>query len=634
MLTEIGHIGDLLEQLQSPDFYCREEAVKALGACQEDEAVAGLVMALEDVDLGIREIAAEFLAKIKGSIASQLLIKFLGSEDIGTRNLASEVLVKIGEEAVPALISELNNDDHDIRKFVVDILGLIKSKNSARPICEKLNDSNINVVCSAAEALGEIKASESIPYLIEAYHKTEDIRLQVVEAIGKIGGKESIEYLYEFLKTDDPMILFAVIDAIGNVGNRDSVSHLLRFLDSDDTSIAEATMSAIVNISLENKGALNHDLPLDKFSGYLFEGIKNKNKKLTKFTLNKLNHWYGQDILNSLLEVLNFVDDEDLQEIIKMLGDIGPSASKTIINQFPKANSELKIIFLNILKQYVDSQIAHDLLQFKNDADPQVRRHLAFVLGASSEPEMVDHLKVMTQDVVGHVRSAAYSALGWLCDEADASFLFNGLNDNYVDVRDAAMGALILLGSEKIVEQFYDDLSHENIERQRLAATALGLIGDSTVVEPLVQALNHPDSTIRKSALDSLEKIRTVENIEPIMLALNDENSSVRKSAASALVAIKGASIIPQIRFLLEDRDIWVRYHMINIIGNSGNPENGQYIESLIHDTEDILKLATIKALSKLGYKDAIPEFAKLQKNSNQDIVKAATDAIIDLKEL
>jgi len=122
----IESVGELLAKLQSPDFYEREEAVKQLGTFQVDEAVAGLVIAIEDPDLGIRELAADYLSRIKGNTASQLLIRFLGNEDIGSRNLASEILVKIGVDAVPALIENLNNDDHDIRKFIADILGLIR----------------------------------------------------------------------------------------------------------------------------------------------------------------------------------------------------------------------------------------------------------------------------------------------------------------------------------------------------------------------------------------------------------------------------------------------------------------------------------------------------------------------------
>ena len=169
MENVIERIGELLSLLQSSDFYEREEAVRELGNYQQDEAIAGLVMALEDPDLGIREISSEYLGSMKGNLAPQLLIKFLANEDIGTRNLASEILVRIGSDSIKPLIAEIDDDDHDVRKFVVDILGLLKDDQAFEAVCSKLNDSNINVVCSAAEALGEIRAEKAIPYLINAF---------------------------------------------------------------------------------------------------------------------------------------------------------------------------------------------------------------------------------------------------------------------------------------------------------------------------------------------------------------------------------------------------------------------------------------------------------------------------------
>ena len=61
MPNKVISIGELLKQLSSPDFFEREEAVKQLAEIHEDEAVAGLIMALEDEDRGIRELAAENL---------------------------------------------------------------------------------------------------------------------------------------------------------------------------------------------------------------------------------------------------------------------------------------------------------------------------------------------------------------------------------------------------------------------------------------------------------------------------------------------------------------------------------------------------------------------------------------------
>ena len=633
MTHVIDRISELLTQLQSPDFYEREAAVRELGEYGRDEAVAGLVLAIEDPDLGIREIAAEHLTTIGGGVTSQLLISFLAHDDIATRNLAAEILIKIGKDAVPSLIAGLDSDDHDVRKFIVDVLGLIKDDQAVDAISDRLHDSNINVVCSAAEALGEIASPRAVSSLIETYRETEDARLQAVEALGKIGDPETLPELYAILETDDPMILYASIEALGQIGHKDSAERLAGLLNHADRTISEAALVAIINISIAHQGRIPCDLPLDKFTDFLFDGIRNKNEKITRFTLDRLSHWYGSGVLESLLDVLEYVDEDELNHIVRVLGEFGASASHLIIRKLESAPSPLRLTLLDIIKDFVDDEIARQLLPMTEDSDPDVRRKLAHVLGISGSTDVIPALKKLTGDKVGHVRAAAYGALGWLCSEEDVPSLFEGLNDKYGDVREAAMGALILFNGPVVVRRFSDDLYEEDVERQRLAATALGLIGDASVVPTLVRALNHPEPAIRKSAITALARIKEVDNTSPLKLALSDENSSVRKAAASALIAIEGEKAISDIRILVHDNDIWVQYHAINLMGDAGALEFAEEILECLKCNQDILKIAAARALSRMGYRKAIPAIDKLRRDKNEDIAIAAEQAFSILQE-
>lgn len=56
-----------------------------------------------------------------------------------------------------------------------------------------LQDSDPNVRCSAAEALGKIRSEQAIPTLSQALNdKNADVRRKAVEALGKIGGKKKM----------------------------------------------------------------------------------------------------------------------------------------------------------------------------------------------------------------------------------------------------------------------------------------------------------------------------------------------------------------------------------------------------------------------------------------------------------
>lgn len=621
-------IGGLLARLQSHDFYDREQAVKELAAFQTDEAAAGLVLALEDVDLGIRELAAEQLCQFRGEIVAQLLIRFLGNEDIGTRNLACEILIRIGEDAVPHLIEQLSTDDGDVRKFIVDTLGLIKSDLAVEAVCNALWDENINVACSAAEALGEIGSDKAIPHLVAAAQKIEDARLQSIEALGKICHPSVQSALNEYLESDDPMILYAAIESMGRIGQAESVEKLLPFLEHADRTIAEVTLKALIGISNRTGGRIAWDLPLDRFGDYLFDGIRRKDAEITDFTLSRLKSWYGTDVVKNLLDVIDDIDEDKLLQVTEILSDIGPAAGNVILEKFPTASKGLKLKLLDIIKSFVDPELSAGLIELAGDAEPEVRQKIAHTLGVSGCREGISIIKELAVDSNGHVRAAAYAALGWLCNDDDVEFIVSGLNDKFPDIREAAVGALIIIGGPKVIKIFTGDLHHDESERQRLAVTALGWIGERDVIDPLLEATSHPEASVRKSAIKSLARIGSLPNLDAIKIALSDENSGVRKAAVSALVTLIGEKAAPDIRVLLEDEDVWVRYHTINMLAEIGKPEFIEYLMPYLSDELNIIRIAAAKALAQLGSEEALPMLGQLAQAENVDLRETARMAI------
>ena len=622
------NVGRLLSRLQSPDSKEREEAVHGLGASVCDEAIAGLVLAMEDSDLGIREIAADHLAKIKGDTASQLLIRFLAHDDIGTRNLASEVLIKIGPSAVPALLDNIENDDHDVRKFICDVLGLIGDSRAVDALVQHLWDDNANVVCSAAEALGRVGSPRAVESLVAVAEKIQDALLPAIEALGKIRDPKALDYLYRCLQSDDPMVVLVSVEAVGQIGLVDSVSHLAPYLNSSERTTAETALAAIIAVSRLNNDRIDIDLPLDNFADFLFDGIKNRDRAITEFTLSRLSHWFGSKVIAGLLDVLEYVEEDDLKRITGLLGEVGSPIAAPILAKLPHASTPHQGRLLNILAQFADETIGPELLSYVHHDDPEIRQKIAHILGSSGYSGAIKVLKALATDTNGHVRAAAYAALGWLCSEDEADFIMGGLDDKYADVREAAVGALIIIGGPRVVAKLTADLYHDEAERQRLAVTALGWIGEAEVVGPLIKAINHPDAGVRKSAINSLVRIGEVSDVESIRLALSDENSGVRKAAVTAMLALRGTEGANDVAVLLNDSDVWVRYHTISSLGELGRSELAEHIMPCLQDDLDIIKLAAAKALAQMGCRDAVPMLRELKDDKNRDLANVAEKAL------
>src|SRR5271157_2412115 len=151
------------------DSDARRHAAEDLAGERGLAPIAALAAALQDANKGVRDTACRSLLVIGGADAARALVEYVCSPDIVTRNLATDLLIKIGEPGIPALLPYLKDADQDVRKAVVDVLGLIGTNVPAGPVMDLLHDSDPNVVVSAVEALGNLCTPDAVPGLEETF---------------------------------------------------------------------------------------------------------------------------------------------------------------------------------------------------------------------------------------------------------------------------------------------------------------------------------------------------------------------------------------------------------------------------------------------------------------------------------
>jgi HEAT repeat protein len=627
MLEVTGETGRWLSQLQSPDPGDRRLAVTRLAASDNDAALAGLALCLEDRDLSIREAAADHLAGARSETAARLLTHFLAHEDVGTRNLAAEILVKLGEVGAPALRDEINSDDHDVRRFVCDILGLIGDQAGASVLIERLGDDNLNVAGAAADSLGRLRAVSAIPSLMATAVSRPQVILPIIDALGRIGDASVTNFLYGYLESSDPVIVAVTLEAIGCVGDEESLARVEPFLEGADRAISEMAITACIDIQRRHRTRVVSALTPELLAGYFHENF-GAHQAILDFVLGSPPEWFTEELIAGLLKQIRQVDESTWRRIAELLGEVGRRTVGPILECLPRASTSQQMELLEILAQFADEQAAVHLIDMVSHPNPDIRQKIARLFGTSGSPRVVESLKILTTDSHGTVRAAAYSALGWLSSEHEIDLLMAGLDDPYAEVRDASLGALIIIGGPDVVARLTEDLYHPEAERQRLAVTGLGWIGEAEVVPPLLRAVSHPVPAVRKSALHALVRIGEVAEIGPIQLALKDENTGVRKAAVSALVVLRGAAILTDLLPLLEDEDVWVRYHTLSALGQLESPAAAQAVLPFLDDSSDIIRLAAARALAQLDCRKAIPQLRHLTNDRNQDLAAAAQAAV------
>ena len=149
--------------------------------------------------------------------------------------------------------------------------------------------------------------------------------------------------------------------------------------------------------------------------------------------------------------------------------------------------------------------LARSLLE---SPDVHIRRHSAYLLGSSGNPDAIP-------------------------------FLVCSLKDPDKSVREQAARALTAIGKDSVAPLV--SLLRDHVWQTRYrAAEALGGIHDTRSLEPLVAALNDERDHVRYMAAKALGQLRNDYAVPFLLCPLKDENEFVRASAAGALGIIGG----------------------------------------------------------------------------------------------
>jgi len=211
------------------------------------------------------------------------------------------------------------------------------------------------------------------------------------------------------------------------------------------------------------------------------------------------------------------------------------------------------------------------LLAALRDAEEDVRRKAAWVLGKIGDAAAVPGLLAALHDADVDVRVAAAAALGQIGDATAVPGLLAALHDADVDVRWTAARALERIGDAAAVPGRLAALGDADADVRWAAAVALGQIGDNAAVPGLLAALGDADADVREAAAAALGEIGDAAAVPGLLAALGDANADVREAAAAALGEI-GAPAVPGLLAALGDADERVREAAAEALGQIGAP--------------------------------------------------------------
>lgn len=135
-------------------------------------------------------------------------------------------------------VRRLNGEDPAERLQAVRSLGESKDSKAVEYLLQALGDADMRIKAKAIDALGDMRANEATPILIQQLFLREaepTVKRRILASLGKIGDPRAAKPIMEFLQRDlDSETRGTAIYALGDLGAPESIELLARIEESDD----------------------------------------------------------------------------------------------------------------------------------------------------------------------------------------------------------------------------------------------------------------------------------------------------------------------------------------------------------------------------------------------------------------
>jgi len=166
-------------------------------------------------------------------------------------------------KSVEELAKQLSSNDPDTRLDAVRALGMSKDRRAIDFLIKAVDDSDVRVQAKAIQLLGDLRADESTPTLVQCLiMRTTDVRLQqlVLTSLGKIGDVRAAPPVLEFLKRDlDVATRGTAIFALGDIGTAEAADVLEHIAKTDEDPVIRRVANEAASKIVAHYGTTRDD---------------------------------------------------------------------------------------------------------------------------------------------------------------------------------------------------------------------------------------------------------------------------------------------------------------------------------------------------------------------------------------
>jgi HEAT repeat protein len=248
----MSSLNEYVEKLNCADEAERTYAAEDIGYLNSPDGVPALVERLgKEPSRTVRDAIFRALIRIEADAAIEGSIGLLGSDDPQIRNEAVGVLRHKGASSMPFLYTVMREGDKDSRKLVLDVLSGVQVSGTEAIYEAALCDQEPNVVITAVENLGRIRAAEfrsGIEDLLQAGSEHPMLIVACIEALVGIGNESSLAAIrgrFPDLEALPDFLLASCLKAISALGTARDFAEVAALLPVRGPHLRPAVLGAL-----------------------------------------------------------------------------------------------------------------------------------------------------------------------------------------------------------------------------------------------------------------------------------------------------------------------------------------------------------------------------------------------------
>jgi HEAT repeat protein len=551
----------------------------------------------------VRKEAVDLVVSLRPDTSLQEdIITLLRSHDnAGLRNSAVECLERLGIDAVEVLQRYVSDPDHDVRKFIVDIMGAIASPRFVPTLIASMDDEDANVSAAAIENLGKIGDPSAVPFLLSALEKPDVLRrFTILEALCRIGQPISVAAILPF--AGESILKKAVYDCCGALVDEEAVPLLVQGLGERVRTARDAAALALAR--------LRHRLPAEK-------------RTVIDTALSTLN---GGPIIDGLLTSYAAADGELREALLTLLSRTGDDRQIGVALEACR-EERFRAMALDAFR-FMGEGAAATLRETFADADEDQRCLILYVcaeVGIHGVADMVREGLDSSYPPLRRVAAEAVGRFGLSRFTEQVARLLDDEVDFVVDGAVSALKRLVAADRDAVLAAVAPRAAASQASSRLQAARLCGVLGEA---ERLMLLAKDEDAQVRKEAVIALASMRLPATVGTLQMALVDEDADVRIAALDALGELGGDEMCELLALSLNDRDPWVCCAAIRSMERCCGSDSLPHIMALVQRSEGVVLITALESLGTIGGEQARSALRNALSHPDEEVVKIAIEIL------